>query len=138
MEFFRRAWAEIDLQALTDNYNIIRNTAQKDVFAVIKADAYGHGAVRTAQALEKAGAYGFAVSNLLEAEELRDNGITKPLLILGYTPPECAERLAKGDIQQSVFSLEYARQLDACAKAAGVVVCSHLKLDTGMGRIATP
>ena len=135
MEIFRRAWAEIDIQALIENFKIIRDTANQDVFAVIKADAYGHGAVKVAQALEDAGVFAFAVSNLLEAEKLRTNGITKPILILGYTPPECADRLAQNDIHQSVFSLEFAQQLDAYAKKAGVVVSTHLKLDTGMGRI---
>lgn len=135
MEFFRRAWAEIDVQALIENFNIIRDTANQDVFAVIKANAYGHGAAKTALVLEKAGVAAFAVSNFLEAEDLRNNNITKPILILGYTPPEYAARLAQNNAQQTVFSLEYAQQLNAYAKEAGVVVQTHLKLDTGMGRI---
>ncbi len=135
MEPFRRAWAEIDLDAIVNNLNIIKNITQQNIYAVVKADAYGHGAIQVAQALDKAGAFGFAVSNLLEAEELRFAGIDKPILILGYTPADCAVRLANSNISQCVMSYDYAQQLDFHAKKAGVTVITHLKLDTGMGRI---
>ena len=75
------------------------------------------------------------VSNLLEAEELRFAGIDKPILILGYTPVDCAVRLSNSNISQCVMSYDYAMQLNDCAKNAGVTVTTHLKLDTGMGRI---
>lgn len=135
MKPFRRAWAEIDLDAVVNNFNIVKNTTQQNIYAVVKADAYGHGAIQIAQALDKAGAFGFAVSNLLEAEELRFAGIDKPILILGYTPADCAVRLANSNISQCVMSYDYAQQLDFHAKKAGVTVITHLKLDTGMGRI---
>lgn len=133
--YLRRTWAEIDLKALTDNYAAVRKLSRRKVYAVIKADAYGHGAVAVATALEQQDADGYAVSNLAEAEKLRSAGIQKPVLVLGYTPPDCAERLARGKIAQCVFSWEYANALDAQARQAGVVVEAHLKLDTGMGRI---
>lgn len=135
MNHLRRTWAEIDTKILSDNFAAIRAISRRKVFAVIKADAYGHGAAEVASVLDKAGADGFAVSNLVEAEELRNAGIDQPILILGYTPADCAQRLAQGNIAQCVFSLEYAKALDARAREAGVVVTTHLKLDTGMGRI---
>lgn len=133
--FLRRTWAEIDLQALTGNLAVVGRITGKPVYAVVKADAYGHGAVQVASALNAAGAAGFAVSNLAEAEELLDAGIDKPVLILGYTPVECAPRLARKGIEQCIYSPEYAQLLNAQAAAAGVTVTAHLKLDTGMGRI---
>ena len=135
MEPFRRAWAEIDLNAIVNNFNIIKNITSQNIYAVIKADAYGHGSIQIAKALERAGAFGFAVSNLLEAEELRFAGIDKPILILGYTPADCASRLANSNISQCVMSYDYAKQLNLQAEQAGVTVITHLKLDTGMGRI---
>ena len=135
MSFLRRAWAEIDVSAIVDNFNLIKEYARTPVYAVVKADAYGHGASVCALALERAGADGFAVSNIEEAEELRRAGIRAPILILGYTPADCAARLAYGDISQCVYSLEYARALDECSGACRVCPKVHLKLDTGMGRI---
>ncbi|MBQ2759499.1 MAG: alanine racemase [Clostridia bacterium] len=135
MEPLRRAWAEIDLDALVNNFNIIKNTTNQKIYAVVKADAYGHGAIQISRALQRAGVFGFAVSNLLEAEELRFAGIDKPILILGYTPVDCAKRLALNNISQCVMSYDYAEQLNFYAKKADVTVTTHLKLDTGMGRI---
>lgn len=135
MEPLRRAWAEIDLDAVVNNFNIIKNITNQNIYAVVKADAYGHGAIQVAQALQRAGAFGFAVSNLLEAEELRFAGIDNPILILGYTPVDCASRLALNNISQCVMSYDYAKQLSFYAEKAGVKVTTHLKLDTGMGRI---
>ena len=135
MEYLRRTWASIDLQALIDNYRTVRKSVDRNIYAVVKADAYGHGAPEVALALEKEGVFGFAVSNLMEAQELRKAGIRSPILILGYTPPEYAIALAKDGIAQSVYSLEYAQALNAQAQADQVTVTAHLKLDTGMGRI---
>ena len=135
MSFLRRAWAQIDVSSIVNNYKIVKEYTNTPVYAVVKADAYGHGASMVAPALERAGADGFAVSNIEEAEELRECGITSPVLILGYTPAECVRRLASGDVIQCVYSLEYARALDDAARAAGVRVRAHLKVDTGMGRI---
>ncbi len=134
-KFLRRTWAEIDEYALLHNYKIIKETAQTKVCAVVKADAYGHGVDIVAPILQKAGADYFAVSNIEEAIELRDLGITKPILILGYTPCEFAPELAKYDISQCVYSIDYARELSCEAVKNGITIKIHLKLDTGMSRI---
>lgn len=134
-DFLRRTWAEIDTDALLHNFNIIKQTANTRVCAVVKADAYGHSVNIVAPLLQKAGADFFAVSNLEEAIELRDIGITKPILILGYTPCECARELAVYDISQCIYSLDYARELSQVAVEQKLQINIHLKLDTGMSRI---
>lgn len=136
-DFFRRTWAEIDLDAIGHNYRVIRsrlNPATK-MCCVIKADGYGHGAEMLAAEYESLGADWFAVSNLEEAMQLRGAGIRLPILILGYTPPCCAKKLSELNIAQSVLSAEYAQELSAQAVMAGVQVRAHIKLDTGMSRI---
>ena len=135
MRFEKHCWAEIDLDALLNNHPFIRRTVGGDVCAVLKADAYGHGALAVADALRAAGCAAFAVSCLAEARELRRHGLTEPLLILGYTDPAFADELAALDITQTLFSSEYAAALSAAATAAGCTVACHLKADTGMGRI---
>lgn len=136
MEFEKRCWAEIDLDRIEQNLAVIRRHAPNSkIMAVVKADAYGHGDAVTAATLEAAGADRFAVSGFVEALRLRRAGVTRPILVLGYTSPQKAALLARNAITQSVYSLEYARQLSASATAAGVEVRVHIKLDTGMGRI---
>ncbi len=137
MEFIGNTWAEVDVSALLNNFQLLRQryAAGRKLLSIVKTDAYGHGAAQIASLLQKAGSDGFTVSGLLEAEELRQSGITVPIVILGYTPVCHAELLARQDIHQCVFSLDYARELDAAAAQAGVTVPVHLKLDTGMGRI---
>lgn len=133
----RRTWAEINLDNIEHNYNLIRKKAnpKAKICCVIKADGYGHGAVQLAKLYEKLGADWFAVSNIEEALELRQNKISLPILILGYTPAECAALLAENNIAQACYSLEYAENLSDCAKRNNVTVNIHLKLDTGMSRI---
>ena len=136
MEFEKRCWAEVDLDRIEQNLAVIRSKApHSKIMAVVKADAYGHGDAVIAATLEAAGADRFAVSGFVEALRLRRAGVTKPILILGYTSPQQAALLARNAITQTVYSLEYARQLSAAATAAGVDVRVHIKLDTGMGRI---
>ena len=102
---------------------------------MVKADAYGHGAVRMAKEFETLGADWFAVSNLEEALQLRLSQVEKPILVLGYTPPEEAAALAKHRISQCVYSTEYAQALSRFAVEAGVAVNIHVKIDTGMSRL---
>ena len=83
-----RAWAEIDLGALKHNFEYAKKRSDRRVICVLKADAYGHGAVKCGQFLQRNGAEMFAVAALSEAVELRENGITIPILILGYTAPK--------------------------------------------------
>ncbi len=136
-EILRRAWAEIDLDAAACNYQAVRAAVGSDVMVccVIKADAYGHGAVRLARVYESLGADWFAVSNLEEALQLRLSGITHPVLVLGFTPAEEARTLAEHHISQCVYSLAYARDLSRYAAEAGVTVKIHVKIDTGMSRL---
>ena len=134
-KFLRRTWAEIDLDALIHNFKIIKKTATTPVCAVVKANAYGHNVGIVAPVLQDAGADFFAVSNIEEAIELRDIGISKPILILGYTPVEFATELYKYDISQCVYSLEFAKALSCEAVKENINVKIHLKLDTGMSRI---
>ncbi len=135
--FLKRTWAQIDLDAIKNNYLQVRKSISKDamLLCVIKADAYGHGAVALANEYERLGADWFAVSNLEEAFQLRNNGIKKPILILGYTPANMAYELATFNISQAVFSETYAMELSKYAKKSGVKVKIHLKIDTGMSRI---
>ncbi len=133
----RRTWAEIDLDQAERNYGEIRKAVREHVkiCCVIKANAYGHGALRMAEFYQQMGADYLAVSNIEEALQLRKNRITLPILVLGYTPEECAGLLATHSITQTVYSFEYGKKLARCARQLGVRVKIHLKLDTGMGRI---
>lgn len=136
-QYLQRTWAEINLDALRHNFSAICSAIKPTCQAmpVIKADAYGHGAVVCAKELIEAGASCFAVSNLEEALQLRQNGIEQPLLILAYTPPSEAVRLAQYHITQTVVSYEYAKALSDAAKQENVTVTIHVKLDTGMSRV---
>lgn len=133
----KRFWAEIDMNAAEKNFNIIKKKLAHGVkiCCVVKANAYGHGAVYLSKLYESLGADFFAVSNIEEAMQLRNNGIRTPILVLGYTPVSCASILANNNISQSVFSYDYARHLDEVARAEDVKVKIHIKLDSGMGRI---
>ena len=135
MRFEKHCWAEIDLDALLSNYDLIRRTVGGNICAVIKADAYGHGSIIVSRTLHKAGVSAFAVSCLAEAKHLRRHGLTEPVLILGYTDPAFADELASLNITQALFSPEYAAALSQAAARAGCTVQCHLKADTGMGRI---
>ncbi len=133
----KRFWAEIDMDLAEKNFNIIKGKLADGVriCCVVKANAYGHGAVYLSKLYESLGADFFAVSNIEEAMQLRNNGIKAPILILGYTPTDCASILAQHNISQTVFSYNYARELSASARDEGVSVKIHIKLDSGMGRI---
>ncbi len=136
MEFLKRTWAEIDTAALLHNLKVIKeNAGSKEIMAVIKADAYCHSTEIVAKVLWKNGVRNFAVSNIDEAVELRQLGVGGHILILGYTPTDCADLLINHNVSQAVYSLEYAKALSLAAKNAGNTINIHLKLDTGMGRI---
>ena len=136
MEILRRTWAEIDVDALIHNLKIIKSkTPDARIMAVVKANAYGHSAGIVAPVLDKNGADSFAVSNIDEALQLRSLNITKPILILGYTPPQLVKILNENNISQCVYSPEYALDLSAEAVKQKVKIKIHTKLDTGMSRI---
>jgi len=129
-------WAEINLDNLAHNMREIRRVAKsKDIMAIIKADAYGHGAMDVAPVLLENGATCLGVAVITEAIELRKAGIKAPLMILGYTPLTFSKELLKYDIQQTVFTLEYAKALSNEAQKLGTTAKIHIGLDTGMGRI---
>ena len=131
-----RTWAEVDLDALAHNYRLLRGLAPEAGFlGLVKANAYGHGAVPVAQKLESLGADMLAVACLDEAVELRQAGIAIPILCLGQTPPELADELLAYDITQTVGDLESGKALSAAAVAAGKTLKIHVKVDTGMGRL---
>lgn len=139
--------AEIDLSALRHNFSYLRGricavSPQTEPMCVVKADAYGHSAELCVPALYGAGARHFAVSSIEEAEAVyailsRAGGRAETILILGYTPPDSENIAALGrhGITQAVFSLEYARALDAAAAAQNLRVACHIKLDSGMNRL---
>lgn len=136
-DFLKRTWAEVNLNAICDNFMAIKRQVKKGtkILCVLKADAYGHGATALAEQYEKMGADWFAVSNLEEALQLRNSMITKPILILGYTPANMARVLSTFNISQAVFTKSYAEELSEAALEANCKVNAHVKLDTGMSRI---
>ena len=132
-----RTWAEISLSNLEHNYRALRAMlpAGCRFLGVVKADAYGHGAIPVARRLEKLGAEYLAVACLDEALELRRAGIQTPILILGYTPPERAGELLEWDITQTVYNLETAEALSQRAQKSDKPLKIHVKADTGMSRL---
>jgi len=136
MEWMRRTWATVSLDDLYHNYQQIREHINDAKFmGVVKADAYGHGAIAISRALAEFGADYLAVSNLEEAIQIRNAGIDLPILILGYTPPGFASELVYRNITQTVYSFEYAQALSQAIYGKGECLQIHLKIDTGMARI---
>ncbi len=133
----RPAWAEIDLDAIRDNVRALMSILSPGTrfMAVVKADAYGHGAVEVARAAVKARAWGLGVATTDEGVQLRQAGITAPILLLGPTPPEEASRVVEHDLSAAVFQAEVAEALSEAAARSGHRARIHLKIDTGMGRI---
>ena len=133
----KRTWAEISLPNVRHNYEAIRATLPEGCrfLGVVKADAYGHGALAVAKLLQEAGAEYLAVSCLDEALELRQGGVTMPILILGHTPPEYTATLIDRGFTQTVSALAKAREYSEAATALGKKLCIHIKLDTGMSRL---
>lgn len=133
----KRTWAQIDMAALAHNYHVLREQLEPGCrfLGVVKADAYGHGAVPVARELEGLGADYLAVACLDEAVELRENGIGLPILILGITPPEYTEELTRYHITQAVGDMDSARGYSERAESQGRRLKIHIKVDTGMSRL---
>jgi alanine racemase len=130
-----RSWAEIDLSAIRHNVRSLRrHIYPSQVVPVVKADAYGLGAIPIAKAALDAGAAGCAVATVEEGIELRRAGIVAPLLVLGYAPVEVAPFAAEYDLTLTVYSLEMAMALSRAATRRGRRLPVHLKLDTGLNR----
>lgn len=137
MDFIRRTWAEVDLDALDYNIKSIKSkmAPKHKVMGIVKADAYGHGDGFVGRKLQAGGFDWFGVSNIEEGMSLRNEGITKPILVLGYTPASCVEIMNAQNITNAIVGMEHAKSLQEAAAAAGVVVEGHIKLDTGMTRV---
>jgi alanine racemase len=129
-------WIEVDLDAVEHNVSAFKRHVgeQVEVFAVVKANAYGHGAVPVGEAALAAGATRLAVHRAIEGVELRRAGITAPILVMGYTPPNGAAMIAAWDLTPSVTTPEFAQALSAQAVAGGKQVPIHVKVDSGMSR----
>ncbi|NMB26683.1 MAG: alanine racemase [Tissierellia bacterium] len=133
----RPVWAEIDLDNLAHNIREVRKNTKEGslVTAVVKADAYGHGAIKSAETFLDNGADRLAVATLSEAIELRKSNISIPILILGYTPKNQYPLVVKWDIIQTIFDYESAKTLSEEAIKLGKDATIHIKIDSGMGRI---
>jgi alanine racemase len=134
---YKRVWAEINLDNLAGNYNAIRSRMPGGVklMAVVKADAYGHGAVDVAKTLLYCGADALGVATCEEGVQLRENHISAPILVFGYTPPALLDEVIRHKLTQTVFSTESARQLSETAARFNTRADVHIKIDTGMGRL---
>ena len=134
---FDRSCVEIDLDALKHNFKEIRKatTPGTGILAVVKADAYGHGALEIAKTLIDSGASGLCLATIDEAVELRRHGIDVPMMTLGFTDTSRFEDAVRYDVEQSVYSYDIAKALSDEAVKQGKTCKVHIKLDTGMGRI---
>ncbi len=131
----RPAWAEIDLDALAHNVSLlVSRAAPSRVWAVVKANAYGHGAVACGRAALEAGAAGLAVVCVDEGEELRQAGVDAPILVVGYTPPSDAERVVALQLRPAVGAFDLVEALGAAARRTGRTVPIHLELESGLNR----
>ena len=134
--FYHRAWAEINLDVLKNNIEIIREySGNRDIIAIVKANAYGHGDAECALAMNHIGVKHFAVSNLWEAQNLSSAGVEGDILLFGYCDiPLIFENLDKNYIF-TVGSVPYAKELSEAAVKAGLKIPVHIKFDTGMCRV---
>ena len=132
-----RVIAQIDVNAIIHNYRQIRNSLPSyiKIMSIVKADGYGHGAVEIAQILQKEAVDYLAVAIAAEGGELREAGITTPILVLGYTPAADIPILIENDLTQTIFSYEMAKYISYEASKLGKRIKIHIKVDTGMGRI---
>ena len=133
----KRTWAEVSMKRLAHNYHNLRALTPQGTryLGLVKADAYGHGAIPVAKELEKLGADYLGVACIDEAIEVREAGVKTPILILGCTPAEYAEDLIKYDITQACYDIDFARDLSARAVKAGGAITVHIQCDTGMTRL---
>lgn len=135
-KFLKRAWAEIDLDALEHNFNEIKKLSKgKEILAVVKANAYGHDDKAVCLKLQELGVKYFGVSNLWEGEKLRQHGIKGTILSFGYTDEDYFDELLEYDITQTAGSVQYAKELSDYALSKGIKLPVHIKINTGMTRV---
>lgn len=138
LETYQRGYAEVNLDRILENMKQMKKNLKEStrMLGVIKADGYGHGSISVARCLEPLDfMYGFAVATAEEAHILRHAGITKPIVILGYTFPYAYERLAEEEVRPAVFREDSLEALSEAGRKVGKKIRVHIKVDTGMGRI---
>jgi alanine racemase len=128
-------WVEVDLSAIQNNLRRMKAITGTRVMAVVKANAYGHGAIEVSRAAAAAGAAWLGVARASEGLSLREGGRALPILVLGYTPPERATAALGADLTLTVFDFEAAQAYAAAARLLGRKARLHVKVDTGMGRL---
>lgn len=139
LESCRPTWAEIDLLALSANLQAVRNrVGDRPILAVVKANAYGHGAAGVARALVQEGVERLGVAIPEEGIELRQAGVSAPILVLGGFAPGQADLLLQHDLVPAVYRPDQVEALSRAASRRGVHAPVHLKVDTGMGRLGVP
>lgn len=136
MARMRPTWVEVNLDAVRHNVQELRRLApESQLMAVVKADGYGHGAVRVGQAALEAGATWLGVATLEEGVELRQAGLKAPILLLGYVPASLADTVVLYNLTPALFHLDLAQALSHWGRTMGRQVPVHIKVDTGMARI---
>ncbi len=138
MKIYSRVYAQIDLDAILHNMEQMQKTISRNtkIMGVIKTDGYGHGAVPIGRELEKLDVtWGYATATVEEAQILRENGLKKPILVLGASFSESYGLLAEKEIRATVFSLRQAQALEQYAKEAERKIIVHVKIDTGLSRL---
>lgn len=137
MELLRETWIEVDLDNIVHNFRQIKETLNEEtkMGAVLKANAYGHGAIEVAKILEEEKVDYICVAGLNEALELRNNKISTKILVMGYTPNKLFDLAIKNNISLTIFSKQHINTLSQCAKNIGKDAIIHIKIDTGFNRI---
>ncbi len=128
-------WVEIDLAAIENNVRLVQQSTGVQVMAIVKANAYGHGALPVAETALRSGATWLGVARIEEALELRQAGLECPILLLGYTPPARVEQAIRQNLSMTVWSLEQVEQASVSAQNTGCTTKLHLKIDSGMSRL---
>lgn len=135
-KLLKRVWAEIDLDTLDSNIEHIKEAVGgKPIMAIVKADAYGHSADIIAAELWKKGVKSYAVSNILEAIDLRKTLPDAQIVIFGYCDPEWQQEIIDGRFEQTAAGTEHAKMLSELAKKRGIKLPVHIKVNTGMNRV---
>ena len=132
-----RNWLEVDLGRLKHNIDTVRGVLPEgcDIFAVVKANAYGHGEAKISRALSELGIVRFAVASLGEALNIREEGIDGEILVLSYVDPEDVAEAVNNNITLAAISYEYAEEVGRIASSLGLSVKMHMKINTGMNRV---
>jgi Alr-MurF fusion protein len=133
----RPTWIEVDKSAIAYNTRRLKEIVGPDValMAIVKGNAFGHGAVATSSTAVLNGASYLGVASVNEAAELRDAAVNAPILVLGYTPPWAAPQVARYNLTITVYDLEVARHFDRAGREMNVIIPVHVKIDTGLSRL---